>query len=110
MSSNSCTCVAHSIAGQLSCRGKLTPGAYRSIALDSGSPGCTFCNLVDGGIIVKYFFYDAILEAYILNYTADMNIVPILEPFNFQNRTEFLSWPNFRILFLPRQRIALVSA
>ena len=51
-----------------------------------------------------------ILGAYILNYTTNENIVPILEAIKAQNKTEFLIQLHSGIPFLLQQRIALVSA
>ena len=48
--------------------------------------------------------------AYILNYTTNENIVPILEAVRPQNKTEFLQQPHLGILFSSQQPTVLLSA
>ena len=56
------------------------------------------------------FFSSVLYGAYILNYTTNENIVPILEAIQAQSKTEFLIQLHSGILFLLQQRIALVLA
>ena len=48
--------------------------------------------------------------AYILNYTTNENIVPILEAVRASKQTEFLKQSHLGILFSSQQRTVLLSA